>query len=181
MSYFNEELKIANVISGWMWPRELVALYNLFRESKSHVEIGSFCGKSLYITSAAMSNGKIYCVENFKSGYPVEWVYKTLNVNIEHMQKQHSNKIELIEGNSIRAAQLFAEKNIQIDSVFIDGDHREAGVDMDIKSILPFLKKGGTIAGHDYWANDRGVMNAVNDNFTDFNVIENTRIWYAKK
>jgi hypothetical protein len=44
----------AFMIPGMIWPREMLALRQLFGESKRHIELGTFCGKSLYVTAAAM-------------------------------------------------------------------------------------------------------------------------------
>jgi len=37
----------------------------------------------------------------------------------------------------------------QVDFLFIDGDHREAGVKADYRNYRPFVRKGGLIAFHD--------------------------------
>ena len=41
-----------------------------------------------------------------------------------------------------------------IDMIYIDGDHRYDYVINDIKLWLPKIKKGGIIAGHDYYTED---------------------------
>ncbi|WP_145196878.1 hypothetical protein [Thalassoglobus polymorphus] len=48
-------------------------------------------------------------------------------------------------------------------------------------AVIPRGRAGGIISGHDYWAVDPGVMEAVNEAFAEstFEVASNTRIWWS--
>lgn len=67
---------------------------------------------------------------------------------------------------SHRAARGFAERSV--DFCFIDGDHSERAVKLDIKSWLPKVKSGGVLAGHDM--HEEGVRVAVEDTLGEVEV-----------
>jgi len=50
-----------------------------------------------------------------------------------------------------------------LDFVFLDGDHTEANVHMEIEAFRPRMKMGAILAGHDI--QDEGVMRAVTKSF----------------
>lgn len=52
--------------------------------------------------------------------------------------------------------------NGSVDFVYIDGDHSHAGAALDLQCWFPKLKRGGIMAGHDYY-NGCGVKTAVDD------------------
>ena len=66
---------------------------------------------------------------------------------------------------------------IKYDSIFIDGNHNYADCLADIEFSKMFIKPNGIISGHDYWPKHDGVMQAVQESFKTFNIVENTRIW----
>jgi hypothetical protein len=69
-----------------------------------------------------------------------------------------------------------------VDSVFIDGNHNAAEVMADCQAWWPLLREGGTMCGHDYWAADPGVMDAVQRQFGGrHQTATNTRIWWVRK
>lgn len=51
---------------------------------------------------------------------------------------------------------------------FVDGDHNYAGVKRDIRAWRSKIKPGGTLAGHDFTEEYRGVMKAVLEEFPDY-------------
>lgn len=69
-----------------------------------------------------------------------------------------NKKIEFIRKTSEEA-----ETNIpyDLDFVYIDGLHDYEHVKKDIELYYPKVKKGGIIGGHDFWADQIGVCNAV--------------------
>lgn len=59
-------------------------------------------------------------------------------------------------------------KDIELDWVYVDGDHSYEGCLFDLETVLPHIKKGGIIMGDDYgWPKARwqkkGVTKAVNE------------------
>ncbi len=70
----------------------------------------------------------------------------------------------LIKGNSLEVARPVPEESF--DFVFIDADHTYQSVKADIEAWAPKVRKGGIIAGHDYYVTRQGnwgVIQAVNE------------------
>jgi len=180
----HNSLQIAYNIPGEMWPSELVWLYHNLEKSKVHVEIGTFCGRSMFATCAGMKKeSKVICVDaNLGYTAPVSWIQNVRKSTIEMAKSLTGVEVQLIESYSLDAARSVHNSGQTIDSIFIDGDHNVAEVTGDIKAWMPLLRPGGLICGHDYWAQHTGVMLAVqNEFFGRFQVAENTRIWWANK
>jgi len=167
-------------IPGMMWPTELCWLYDTFGKSRSHAEIGSFCGRSLFAACAGMSpKSRVYVVEPFL-GYhdhvPSErWWRAVFAAAVAEI----TARVIHIESGSIESARQLHRSGVQLDSVFIDGDHNFAEVCADIESWKPLIRTGGIISGHDYSTQYPGVMDAVNQSFSGFRVVPNTRIWWS--
>lgn len=79
--------------------------------------------------------------------------------------EKYKNKFTLIRKPSVEAAQDFADESL--DCIFIDGNHRYEQVLADLKQWYPKLKRGGTMAGDDYWMPE--VAAAVTDFFRSKN------------
>ena len=168
------------LIPGWMWPAELCWLYNNFQPSMRHVEIGSFCGKSLYASCGGMSDeSQVWAVDPLllSQNTPSQgWVKSILIATMSHIRQ----RVYHIEKTSLDAARLLSGDE-KFDSVFIDGSHHYADCLADIPAWMPLVKPGGIIAGHDYISSYIGVMDAVNESFPDgFSVAPETRIWFKR-
>jgi hypothetical protein len=61
--------------------------------------------------------------------------------------------------------------------LFLDGCHEYAECKADIEIWTMLIRPGGILAGHDYWPNHWGVMEAVQETGT-FEVVPDTRIWF---
>jgi len=71
---------------------------------------------------------------------------------------------ELIQKMSVEASKDF--KDGSLDFVFIDASHLYKHVKEDISAWVPKVRKGGIVAGHDYYVTktgNRGVINAVDE------------------
>lgn len=86
--------------------------------------------------------------------YPENFVETMFYKNIEPV-KQVINARKL---DSTSASKLYTDESL--DFIFIDADHTYESVISDLKHWFPKLKRGGHIAGHDYF-NDPGVQKAV--------------------
>lgn len=86
--------------------------------------------------------------------FELDHIYDIYNFNLRDNQvRQYINDIK---GDSAVSASIFEDR--YFDFVFIDADHREESVKKDILAWLPKVKKGGIIAGHDYY--NQGPMRA---------------------
>lgn len=167
-------------IPGMMWPSELAWIYDTFKSSKIHLEIGTYCGKSTYVTAHAIGDGEIYTIDNSsedKTCFNSEWIKKVRTATFDEINKTLC-RTKFFSNNSIDLARKLHGAVI-FDSIFIDGNHGYAECKADIECWLPLLKNGGIISGHDYWAKHDGVMEAVNNIVVNFTVVPNTRIWHA--
>jgi predicted O-methyltransferase YrrM len=125
------------------------------------VEVGCSWGKSAaYLGSRIkMSNKKIklYAVDIWDS--PEGWEHlkdwngtqpPTLDGFLQNMKNTGVDDIiEPIRITSVAASKLFADNSL--DFVFIDANHELKYITEDLHSWYPKVKKGGIIAGHDYW------------------------------
>jgi hypothetical protein len=172
----------AYMIPGQTWPRELCWLYDNMKDSSRHVEIGVYCGRSLFASCGGMTEGSVLSVDNdsmIECDSKNEWVSKVRNATFSMVE---TAAIEHFGGGSLDAAILCRSAGWELDSVFIDGCHQYAECLADIGAWMPLLKSGGLIAGHDYWPAHIGVMDAVNEYFGDkFSVAPDTRIWFHRK
>jgi cephalosporin hydroxylase len=90
-------------------------------------------------------------------------------------------RINRIPLHSIDAARQCRRTSHKFDSVFIDADHNYAECRADIEAWRALLNAGGLICGHDYWTQDVGVMDAVNEVFEGkHQVVAGTRIWWYR-
>jgi predicted O-methyltransferase YrrM len=163
-----------------MWPIELGWLYDELAFSKSHAEIGTYCGRSLLASCGGMSDSCVLSVDNHSvdMGIPIEWV-KTVKQATLKLIPESVNVVEVVKP-SVNQATVCQIAGLMFDSVFIDGCHEYAECRADIEAWLPLVKPGGLICGHDYWANHSGVMSAVNSVLAGFSVFEGSRIWFKR-
>lgn len=168
-------------IPGQMWPAELCWLYDEFSKSRSHVEIGTYCGRSLLASCGGMRHDSvIVSVDNDvdSSRTHPNWVKTVRRATIDALILK---KVRLLETDSLSAALICHNEGLKFDSIFIDACHEYAECSADIQAWMPLLNPGGIIAGHDYWPAHIGVMDAVNEVFSGrFSVVPNTRIWAAR-
>lgn len=173
-----ETIRQCYQVPGQMWPVELGWLYDTIGQSKSHAEIGTYCGRSLLASCSGMALGSfVVSVDDESQWVHPEWVksvlYATAKLLPQHIQ------VDRISSHSVDAARLCQQRGDEFDSIFIDADHHYAECRADIEAWRTLLKPGGLICGHDYWTQDVGVMDAVNEVFEGtHSVVPGTRIWY---
>jgi len=81
---------------------------------------------------------------------------------VTELKNYYSGRLEIIQSDSVKAAELF--ENESLDFAFVDADHSYFAVKADILAWLPKIKKLGCIMGHDYGIFD-GVKKAVDEIF----------------
>jgi predicted O-methyltransferase YrrM len=170
-----ETIRQCYQVPGQMWPVELGWLYDTFSKSRSHAEIGTYCGRSLLASCAGMHpSSRAVSVDDGSQWQNPKWV--------EQIQAATINLLN-VTVTQIRCRSIHAARECQLfgrtfDSIFIDADHHYAECRADIEAWMPLLKPGGIICGHDYWTQDVGVMEAVNEVFEGrHSVVPGTRIW----
>lgn len=68
-----------------------------------------------------------------------------------------------LKGRDTQFLDVFADRSV--DMVYIDADHRYESVKKNIAEWMPKVKIGGWIAGHDYFTDTPGVIQAVDEMF----------------
>lgn len=179
-----ETITLCYNVPGWTWPAELRWLYQTARHSRSHLEIGTYCGRSALATAAGLPSGaKLMTVDNNAEagalGQP--WVEAVQAATLEVIRRNTGITPRHLTMDSMNAARQCWAEGLRFDTIFIDACHHYAEVKADIQAWLPMLKPGGIIAGHDYWPAHTGVMDAVNELFdARFEVCPGTRIWSVR-
>lgn len=176
----------ALTVPGWMSPDELRWLAKRAREARIIVEIGSWKGRS---TRALADHcpGVVYAIDPWGG---VTWTEDgavhpgTLDVwtSFRWQLRDHlrSGRVRARRGLSASVLpQLAREIGRVVDFAFVDGDHREAQVAADLAALLPLLRPGALLAGHDLdnaaWP---GVRAAVTARFADVQTVGS--IWWVR-
>lgn len=141
------------------------------------VEVGSWMGASTCFIAGGLKGGaaRIFAVDNFQGlstcGEDAAWYerhFKKLSARstLEIFRKNFSDlgytpRAEPIVSDSLTAAHSLAALRGAIDLIFIDGDHSYEACQADIEAWLPFLKRGGVAAFHDFGSRAVGVTRAI--------------------
>ena len=109
------------------------------------MEIGSYRGRSAAAWYQGIEDrGSLFCVDSWDADYPEG---RPSDFEIFNEQMAIMNYAPTVmRMPSVEAVEMLAPGCIDI--VFIDGNHAEAGLDIDYW--LPKLKLGGLICGHDW-------------------------------
>lgn len=137
-------------ISTHMSVYEKQALYELSKSlpaGSNCVEIGSYLGASSCCIAAGFRGGdnKLHCVDTWWNDNVSVARQNTFQVFLDNTSK-YKSFIVTHRGWSKDVAKDF---NIDVDFLFIDGDHSWSGIVTDLKSWLPLLKKHGILVMHD--------------------------------
>jgi predicted O-methyltransferase YrrM len=148
------------------------------------VEVGSWKGKSSAFMAVEIANSnkniEFYCVDTWEGSSEhklldnIDLLYHQFILNMKPLEKHY----KAIRMNSIEAAKGF--ENDSLDFVFIDASHEYKDVKKDIQAWLPKVKKGGVLAGHDYYLDYDffpGVKKAVDESLRGFKTSENCFIY----
>ena len=175
-------------IPGQTWPSELCWLFdNIGGANRVHVEVGVYCGRSLFASVGGMERSTAYGVDVEKTSFPNQempsddWVNAVRMATVNAIRSCSDTAIQLNLSGSLSAARSIRTLHPEgLDSVFIDGSHEYADVVADIQEWKPLLKCGGLLCGHDYSTAHIGVMDAVNELCPGFQVAQGTRIWFVR-
>jgi cephalosporin hydroxylase len=138
------------------------------------VEVGVFYGRSFsYLIIEMLNAGKKFV---FVAVDACPWDGEPCTGFHRHMEplKDHY-RVMFEKVDSFVAAKNFEDGSI--DMCFIDANHTYPFVVQDIRAYLPKMKKGGTLAGHDW--SDPGVRQAVEEIFAGkkYEVDQTQDIW----
>jgi predicted O-methyltransferase YrrM len=116
---------------------------------------------------------KLYSIDSWSTDYSetLAATFKHWTINHGEVEKaeaisrevlsKHGQRSIIMKGNSFDYASQFEDNSV--DFVFFDAGHRFTGFALDMINWWPKIKKGGLIAGHDYWRKHRyEVMDVAN-------------------
>jgi hypothetical protein len=157
------------------YPNLYARMVERFPSQSKFVEVGSWKGRSAACMCVEIANSEkkidFYCVDTWEGsvehqGYDdLEKLYDIFLRNMKPVEKYYFP----LKIPSLDAVHKFEDKSL--DFVFLDGSHEYEDVVQDIIAWMPKIKKGGILAGHDYYPNNPewfGVNKAVDEIFTDF-------------
>jgi hypothetical protein len=149
----------------------------------SMIEIGVWKGRSLCSVSDIIKskNITVYAIDTFLGteselqSTHQEAKYKTIKEQFIY----NISSFGILENVKVfeLTSEEFSKFHLPADLVFIDGDHSYKSIKSDIKNYFPFALK--IIAGHDYDTNWSGVIKAVGEFFTKFEIEHD--IWIVEK
>ena len=141
------------------------------------IEVGSWMGASTCFIAGGLKGtaAKIFAVDNFQGlstcGEDAVWYERhfqklgaksTLEIFRQNFAELgFASRAEPVVNDSLAAATQLAAKRGTIDFVFIDGDHSYEACKADILAWVPFVKRGGVIAFHDFGSRADGVTRAI--------------------
>lgn len=140
----------------WSWTEPHALAYCAEQASKGTiaVELGTYLGKSAFVMLKANPNLHLWCVDTFNE----IGIQKTAEYWLKPFIRE--DRCELIKGDSNRAREMLNYMSGHIDAVWVDDGHSEDDLVRDINAMLPLLKPGGVLFGHDWDGNNdvaRGV------------------------
>jgi predicted O-methyltransferase YrrM len=177
-------------IDGWMAEEELDWLYETASKIPADgliVELGSWFGRS----SAALALGmlpsvRLVCIDTWL-GTPTEPAHsiaQTIDIHAHFLANMDNLGVgvlpyerdrlgvQYLKMNSVDAAQFFNDASV--DLIFIDGDHRKVGLDLD--AWLPKMKPESIVSGHDYFCFYEFIQPQIHEQLTYIHEIHHS-IW----
>lgn len=157
-------------IPTWTETLTLAYLAELASKSENIIEAGTYLGASAKVMLLANPKLKLYCIDTFTCvGEPMMQDYlKSVGEN-RHLltgqicrqytlkQECDEGRCTLILGDSSDGARHLRGNDLSkpnhgewADAIFVDDGHAEEDVLRDIRCLMPFLKSGGQMCGHDF-------------------------------
>lgn len=145
-----KEIKFKDIqaIEGWLLDDEIKFLQEQGKKGGLIVEIGAWKGKST--VALASSGNKIVSIDHHVGS--IEHQRKEKNIWTFPVFRENIKRFELEE---IVIPIVAKSENVDfindIDFLFIDGDHVEAGAMKDLIKWVPKVKDSGTVMMHDFY------------------------------
>jgi len=146
----------------------------------SMVEIGSFTGESAEQFALSDKFSSITCIDAWCNDPKSDAFVHCDMALAEQLFIIRTYKypcIARIKEFSVPASYRFNDHSL--DFVYIDADHEYDAVSKDILHWMPKVKPGGYIGGHDFSTRFHGVVLAVQEHFTSFDLFPDTS-WMVK-
>lgn len=132
---------------------------------KYYIGLIDFCAEHLNKDSVVLETGCFKAVSTIIFAHFAKQVY-TVDIAFRPealVQIARCFNVVPIMADSTKVAESLA--GMEFDAVYLDSDHSEEHVSREIKTLKPYIKLGGVMAGHDYSDGRPGVIAAVNKAF----------------
>ena len=131
-------------IPTWTEAETLRYLQHLAINSQFIIELGCYFGASARAMLRANPNLHLWSVDHFA-------VFGSRQISEMFLFRWiKSGNCELITGDSRTAALMLEHMKGKIDAAFVDDGHETHQVLADIQNMLPLIKSGGLLVGHDF-------------------------------
>lgn len=170
----DQALQAAKDIYTWTEHETLFYLATLANRSSTAVEIGTYMGASAKVMAVAAPHMHLWCVDKFMVAGTEKVTRYFLRDEIARGQ------VELIIGDSERAASMLQHMRGKLDLVWVDDGHAEEDLLRDIGSFWPLLRRGGIMVGHDFEQPHNDVARGVIRSGINYS-LPLPRLWQAIK
>ena len=147
-------------IEGWLTSAEAMGLFQIAEilpKNSTVLEIGSWKGKSTWCISQGLKKGTIHCIDPFNAAgeegskeiYEKTKGNNSLLEQFQNNMKGISKKVKITTHKGYSSD--FVDTILNIDFLFIDGDHSVEGCRFDYENFENEVKVGGFLAFHDYY------------------------------
>ena len=142
-------------IPTWTEPHCLAYCCEAASKASFGIECGTYMGASAAVMLQANPNLHLWAIDLFE-------VFGVQDVAEKMFLKQYirEGRLEIIKGDSAKGASMLQHMAGKIDYLWVDDGHSFLDLQRDISSLLPLLKPGKEIFGHD-WDGDNDVAQGV--------------------
>jgi|CXWL01.1.fsa_nt_gi predicted O-methyltransferase YrrM len=145
---------------------------------KKGAEIGVCSGHYSEILCQNIPGLKLFAIDNWNNPRNTRRENQLGSLESITKKKLAPYKATIIKKDSQAAAKKFVDESL--DFVYIDADHTYESVKNDIHAWVKKVRKGGIVAGHDYYvfrSGNRGVIDAVNEYVKEHKIKLSTTNW----
>lgn len=177
---------LLDTAGGLVRPRRAAAIARRARELTSGVEVGVYRADTSRVVLQQCPNLTLHLVDPWERTHSRSYeqsgddkaridnqAWAKIKDIAQRRVKWADSRAILVSSTSLEASKQFDDKSI--DFVFIDADHSYSGVSQDIDAWLP--KARVWIGGHDYSPRWPGVVRAVKERFSTYELDEDNT-WF---
>lgn len=142
---------------------------------KRGAEIGILRGKTLFALLGSIPDLTMFAIDQWKhislrqdenAETYTDYDMRSLEILVSNKARTFGNRCFILKGDSVEMA---GRAPSDLDFVFIDGDHTEAGLERDLRAWVPKVRASGYVLGHDcHWSTVANVINRLCPGWTDY-------------
>lgn len=174
------------------WSDDILPFYARLAEELSPearvVEVGVGFGRSIVFLAHRLiklgkTNVELWGIDPWPrhplAGAPYGPLYyaNALGMMLAYATAEELSLLRLVRAPSEHASRMFARRSVDV--VFIDADHDEHAVRLDIESWMPKVRQGGLLCGHDFGGDKVGVTKVVHRIFGGAQKVEGL-VWHTR-